>query len=616
MTDQAKIIIDTATEVVDYIPLADLYISALNPRESVSEDGIALLAESLTSCGLIQNLAGLRDETGKVGIVAGGRRLRALHIAVKDRPDLGMVPVRLAPDPQVAAEWASAENTAREALDPADEIRAYGKMADGGTPVAKIAQAFAVTEAHVRRRLALAHLPVPVLDALKAGEISLSGAKAMTISDDDKKILDVLERAKSAWLNEHSIRQMLRPGSVKADDRRAVFVGLDAYREAGGTTTTDLFEDETLLDDPELLDRLFSEKLETVTAQYAAEHGWHWAEAVEERFIGWHQIESRKLNRLYPEQGDLSAEEAERYDELAELANGEVLDAAGQVELDNLQIKLDGDYTDDQKAVSGVLIHVDHDGELQLTAGLVRKEDKTAAIEAGVLPKPRHGTGSGDTARSPISQKLAGDLARVARGARQHAALRDPDLILALLAFQLTGKSGDRRPFGLQEREVANQPTTETAGYALDARLTTPASLPKDPWGVDLARSFRAFKAKGMDHVMEELTRHLAALLSVSDDKLSGLIDKQVQTSIREVWTPTAGNFFSRVNGAYLDALWQELLGLAGDHPTVTTFARLKKAEKAAKLESLFADPEVQKAHHADEAAQARIAAWLPEGMA
>ena len=63
------------------VPLADLYLSPLNPRQEHDADGLKALAESLVSIGLMQNLAGLRDPEGRVGIVAGGRRLAALPLA-------------------------------------------------------------------------------------------------------------------------------------------------------------------------------------------------------------------------------------------------------------------------------------------------------------------------------------------------------------------------------------------------------------------------------------------------------------------------------------------------------------------------------------------------------
>ena len=127
---------------------------------------------------------------------------------------------------------------------------------------------------------------------------------------------------------------------------------------------------------------------------------------------------------------------------------------------------------------------------------------------------------------------------------------------------------------------------------------------------------FRAFRKRGQDHVMAELTRHLAALISVGDEKLGALVDKETGTDIREVWTPTAANFFNRVGGPYLNALWCELLDLSEDHPTATSFAKLKKGEKADRLEKLFADAETREAFGVTEAQGERIAKWLPEGMA
>lgn len=55
----------------------------------------------------------------------------------------------------------------------------------GADAAATGARTFGISEAHVYRRLALAVLPAPVLDALKAGEITLGTAKAFTIAHDE-----------------------------------------------------------------------------------------------------------------------------------------------------------------------------------------------------------------------------------------------------------------------------------------------------------------------------------------------------------------------------------------------------------------------------------------------
>lgn len=78
MNDQSNIPV-----TFEEIPFADLHISGLNPRKVVNEASIITLAENIRAYGLIQNLAGYRDETG-VGVVVGGRRYRALAILQDD----------------------------------------------------------------------------------------------------------------------------------------------------------------------------------------------------------------------------------------------------------------------------------------------------------------------------------------------------------------------------------------------------------------------------------------------------------------------------------------------------------------------------------------------------
>ena len=171
---------------IQYFPLAQLYVSDLNPRQDADPEGIDLLADSLAIIGLIQNLSGILDAEGRVGIVAGGRRLRAIARAVERdatvterHPELASIPVRIAPDEATARAWASAENAAREDLAPADEIRAYGRMKEAGAEVSAIARSFGKTEAHAYRRLALAALPAPVLDALKEARSALAWRKPL-----------------------------------------------------------------------------------------------------------------------------------------------------------------------------------------------------------------------------------------------------------------------------------------------------------------------------------------------------------------------------------------------------------------------------------------------------
>ncbi len=404
------------------------------------------LAQSILAAGLIQNLAGLRDDSGAIEIVAGGRRLRALqYLAAKDpklsrsRPELANPLVAIAPDEATARLWANLENVARRDLHPAEEIRAYGKMEEAGSSPAMIARAFAVTEKHVYRRLALAKLPTAVLDALAANEINLSAAACFTVCDDEELALTVLQRVKGSNYSDHHLKNMLSPQSVTEKDRRAVFVGMDAYKAAGGSVTGDLFAEILLLNDVPLLDRLFTDKLDAAAADYVERTGAKWAECQTESYLNTWDLRGRGYAIVRKVERELSDEQCDRFEELNQKGDEEELEDAEKAELEALHAEMEGDFSDAAKPFLGAFVFANSTGELQIFEGVIRSEDFEAAIEVGVL-EPQKGADSADVEKSPISAKLADDLRRVVTGAKQHAALRHPDLMLALLAFQFSHK--------------------------------------------------------------------------------------------------------------------------------------------------------------------------------
>src|SRR5690606_16027617 len=153
---------------------------------------------------------------------------------------------------------------------------------------------------------------------------------------DAERAADVLDRIRGEDVSEHHLRQMLQSGSIRLTDRRARFIGIDAYEAAGGPVTRDLFSQDVFMEDAGLLDDLFAAKLAEAAEAVQAE-GWKWAETSMDDYIARYQLDERKFARLYPQEGDLTEAEAEEYDELAELANGEALDEDGAIRLAELQ---------------------------------------------------------------------------------------------------------------------------------------------------------------------------------------------------------------------------------------------------------------------------------------
>ena len=250
-------------------------------------------------------------------------------------------------------------------------------MAKAGADPVAIARAFAVTEKHVYRRLALADLPAPVLDALAADEITLSHAAAFTVCNDEALALDVLDRCRGQNWSDYSLKSALQPGSVTTNDRRLRFVGLEAYIEAGGTTARDLFSETVYLAETDILEGLFAAKVETLKADFMAE-GWAFAHFHPESYLG---MIDRDLqaSRMRPIPGVLTEEEAAEFDDLSELEEAEALDEAGEARMAELLVKMEGDFSAEQRALSGIVFYIDQRGAVSAHAGMVRKQELAQA---------------------------------------------------------------------------------------------------------------------------------------------------------------------------------------------------------------------------------------------
>lgn len=612
-----------ATAAAMPVPLADLYLSPLNPRQEHDPEGIAALAESLRTLGLMQNLAGLRDSDGRVGIVAGGRRLAALRLVVATRPDLDPVPVLLVPDEATARLWALAENTARAGLHIADEVRAYRRMTEDGATLPTIAAAFAVTEAHVRRRLKLAALPAPILDALKAGQIGAGHAQAFTLCADEARQLEVLADVVRRRYGEDSLRRILTQERVPHDDRRAIFVGLAAYEAAGGTLTRDLFSEgeDAYLDDPALLDRLFAERLEAEAEARRAE-GWRWVEIHPEAHLPWDA--GRGLARVYPMPAAMSDEEEAEITALYELAEAEELTDEGFARIDELEASRPATFDEDHRRVAGGWLTVDRAGTLCEALGFIRPEDKVDAVAAGVIEAPCSQGGPGGATdggetpiKGPYSAALLADMQAVRLAAVQGALLARPDLLLDLLAFAVSPESG----WGTTPLDVRAeaQPITPTAadGFAPDPRLTDGRATFCGP--DDLLAAFEVFRAQGQQHRDAALAQAFARTLRYGGGANDGArslfeaVEREAGADMRAVWRPTGANFLGRVSGAVLDGLFRDLLERADDDAGYKAFRAMKKGEKVAALEQLFANPSAQGEWIVTPTQRARIEAWVPD---
>jgi len=393
MTKQQKITLSASRD----IPFNKLLLSQSNVRHIKAGVSIEELAEDIARRTLLASLT-VRPvldengtETGMFEIPAGGRRFRALELLVKQKRlnRTAPVPCIIRTD-GLAEEDSLAENIQRAPLHPLDQFRAFQAMREKGKSEEEIAAAFFVSASIVKQRLKLAAVAPALLDAYAEEDLTLDQLMAFTVNPDHERQEQVWEALQRHYSKQpYEIRRMLTEGAVRASDRRAQYVGLDAYVDAGGAILRDLFQtdDGGWLQDAGLLDLMVTEKLREDAEAIQAE-GWHWVE-VDTDFPYGHTYGMR---RIAGDAEPMSDEEAAAYDALkaefdkleADHADADDLPEEVDTRLGEIETAMEAlqdrpiRFEEDALALAGAFVSIDSSGRLRVERGYVRPEDEPA----------------------------------------------------------------------------------------------------------------------------------------------------------------------------------------------------------------------------------------------
>ena len=296
-----------------FVPLNKLKKSPRNARKVPhGEAAIEALAASIQHKGMIQNLV-VEPETkdgeptGCYFVTAGEGRRLAQGLRAKRKQIKRDAPIRCYLDTENdAAEISLDENVTRTPMHPADQFERFHELSrDKGWGAEEIGGRFGVSPEIVKRRLRLGAVSPKLLDIYRQDGLTLDQLMAFAVTGDharQEQVFENLSHNKEPWI----IRRDLTADKVPATDRRAVFIGADAYFEAGGTVLRDLIEDHGgWFEDAALLDMLVIERLREIAGEVQAE-GWKWAEASIDFPHG------HGLRRYYPQSVPLSDEDEAR----------------------------------------------------------------------------------------------------------------------------------------------------------------------------------------------------------------------------------------------------------------------------------------------------------------
>jgi len=606
-------------ELID-VPLNKLKASPRNARRTPhAHADIETLAASIAAKGVIQppvvepELDAEGRATGFYLVTVGEGRRQALLLRAK-RQQIGKAhPIRCLVDViNDAHEISLDENVTRFAMHPADQFDAFRRLAeDRGYGPEEIAARFGVTPLIVRQRMKLAAVSPQLMAAYRDGAMTLEQLMAFTLTSDHPRQLAVWESL--SWNKEPSlIRRLINEGRVSGRDRRAIFVGPEAYEEGGGVLERDLFSEDHggYYTNPTLLDRLATAKL-TAVAEEALAAGWKWAVASLDH------PSAQGLRRAYPRTLDLPPEDEARLADLALeydalVAGLEDEEDPGVIEkLDALDAEITAlgerriAYDPEDVARAGVFVVLGQDGVPRIEAGFIRPEDEAPAPADDPDPaseEPFEDTGPDDEPAAPsaLADRLVADLTAHRTAALRYALGEDPDIALAAVVHALAlqcfdfdygfGSCLDLRLesalLGAHGAGVAESP----AGRKLEARHAT--------WAAELPRSAAALWVHVLAMPQKQRLRLLAhcAGLSINAVQTQGRRGRALDQADRlatglaldmaDYWTPTVESYLGRVTKANI----LEAVAEGVSPEAVRQIEGLKKGPMAARAESLLCD--------------------------
>lgn len=598
----------------DLVPLSVLWLSTSNVRSKHDPESIRSLAVLIEAeGGLLNPLAVVVEVVNGVegyGVVAGGRRLRALQLLVElGKMDAdALIPVRVFESEQ-AVSVSLTENVTQEPMNPADELVAFRTLASEGKNIEQIAARYGVKEMTVRRRLALANLAPEFVGMYRDGKVSVDVLQALAQTEDH-------DRQRQAWaaLPSHSrsayyVRNLLSEDDMSASATMVRFVGLKNYKKAGGAIREDLFAEKgqgVYITDKVLLRRLFDERV-AAAAKALTDAGWKWAEYREG--VSAYSM-PRDLIRLQPEVLEATPEQAEALKaietrraqiaaRLQELEGPAEHDEAAAEEVDRLDEEQEDlqeqedeidharrGWSDEQKAAAGVVLALDHNAKLYEHCGVMRKEDRPSDPEAGKAVGVQ-GPAAGE--RAEFSKSLMSSLTAHRTAAVAASLAANPKTALVALVHALCMSDSSAwlsSPLQFRLTDAGHDVRRQAAGYeqskAAAAMQAAEAEVLPDMVGEpaeafarlltldesQLIKILALFVGRSYNVISQEAKRSSAHGFDVA-----AAIEQAVAVDMADWWEPTEETYLGAVSKAKMMKAVAEAGSEAAD------IASMKKAD-------------------------------------
>lgn len=324
-------------------------------RKASGDEGMERLVASIRQHGVILPLVVVTHKLGNF-VIAGNRRLIACRKIAEETGD--EIAVEVIEDRDTAGDRREIALATNVALPPhpIDVYEVVTTLVEDGMTPADAQARFALTPKRYAQIMRLGSLSQTIRDAWRNEEMSGEAAQAFALTD-DHAVQDKLYKSmkRSGNIQPHSVRHQLTYHQRDLGPRLE-FVGIDAFRTAGGKVNEDLFGTSHTVAgkaDEKLLAKMVADKLEAEKQKLIAD-GWSWVEMRDD-------VQSSYMyGSVQPTRGKFSAE---------------------------------------QKAKAGCFLSFDHDGKLKVDLGRLKPEDRRK-VEAA--EKRKAGGSKEEQAPKPI----------------------------------------------------------------------------------------------------------------------------------------------------------------------------------------------------------------------
>ena len=403
-------------ETLQEIAVRELTLDPQNVRQAASDElSDQELAASIDTHGLLSNLVVKAEERRCqkahriktcYSVVAGGRRLRALQKLIGDGrlAEDETVPCRVSTNGKVnVTELSLAENQARVALHPADQIDAFVKLSEAGLTAEEIAQRFGYAKRTVEARLRQANVDPLIRQAYREGRMNIETLNAFSAAEPPRQIavyerlLD--EKNDPETIHKWWVTRIMDESRESATSLWSRIVSIEEYEAAGGPVERDLFNDEVYFLDKGKLMHMVDVKL--AEAVKSVEDDYAWVEA--RRSLSYD--DKTKFGQAAPVPAETTDLEQTQLDKLQAELNDDGLDEwddrSDEIERELEAIEHQIRNRDRYPPETGCIVTVGHEG-VTFVGGLYRPGEKPKGVEV-----ERHAKGNSRQAQEKKKQKKA-----------------------------------------------------------------------------------------------------------------------------------------------------------------------------------------------------------------